>query len=254
MKDLSIEGVAEHVPNVEVERKYLLNSESDAGKLEERVKQFPGSHLVGAWSETSYYFPIITKEKAQQLLALVMRYRGDGGIDVLAKLDSVPEDTPIQMRLRERKNPISGGSFLLTFKASANPLHDVERIEIDTDDISQRYLEGFSANGVDPKSIWHSMRREYAIDEHTKIDVQNVTGYGWTAEVESNDLSRVDEIATALGIQPLSKVSLDAMYKQYGKEWQKYYTGEGEGRHFSPDDWKEIESVSGEGVTRNSIN
>lgn len=247
-------NIHERAPKIEVERKYLLAREADAVRLEEKIAQlFTNSRLFGAWSETSYYFPQITKEKARQLLTLVMRSRPEEGTDLLEKFDKIPEGTPIQMRLRLRKNPNLNGEFVLTFKAGANPLHDIERIEIETSDISRNYIEGFAANGVEPSSIWHSNRRVYTVDENTKIDVQNVTGYGWTAEIESNNLGQINQIADKLGLQPLTKASLDAMYVQYGKNWQKYYTGEGQNRHFSESDWSEIKASSKESVIRNQI-
>ena len=160
---------------------------------------------------------------------------------------------PITVRLRRRKNFNEGKSFILTFKAGTNPLHDTERIEIESSDISENYLEGFAGNGVEPESIWHSNRRVYGVGENTKIDVQNVTGYGYTAEIESTDIAQVNEIASKLGLQPLDKGSLDAMYAQYGKHWRKYYDGEAGKRHFSEDDWKEIEAVSQKSLVKNRI-
>jgi len=245
----------EHEPNVEVERKYLLASAEDASKLEQKIKQiFPDSHFVSGYSETSYYFPKITKDKARQLLTLVVRYRKDEGPDLLAKLEKIPEGMPITVRLRRRKNFNEGKSFILAFKASTNPLHDTERIEIESSDISENYLEGFAANGVEPESIWHSNRRVYGVGENTKIDVQNVTGYGYTAEIESNSIDQVNEVAGKLGIHPLSKVLLDAMYKKYVEHWEEYYNSQDNGRHFSEDDWKEIESTSKESLVKNRIN
>ncbi len=244
----------ENAPGREIEQKYLLGSKSDAEKLEGRVKQlYPDSRLVGAWSETSYYFPLVAKEKARTLLSFVVEYRPEEASDLLAKIDQIDETMPVSIRLILRKNR-EDKSFILKFKASANPLHDAERIEIETSDINENYLEGFAANGVEPESIWHSVRREYVVDENTKIDVQDVSGYGWEAEVEANNLTRVNEVAAKFGLQPLSKTLLNAMYRQYRKNWHEYYAGQGDNRHFSNDDWREIEKTSQEKVARNYLN
>jgi len=250
----------EHEPNVEIEQKYLLASESDAKKLEEKIKQlFPDFHIVGDYSETSYYYPKITKEKAKYLLGQVVGH-GKESVDWQDRLDHIPETTPIIFRLRTRKSDndeVTG----LTFKAGQNPLHDIERIEVELEDINPMFRAIFSSNsGIDPESIWHSDRRIFSIDENTKVDIENVTGYGWQAEIESNDLSRVNEIAGKLSLQPLSREMLDAMYKQYVQNWQKYYTSkgyypdEGHDGYFSEEDWKEIESTSNEKVIKNQIN
>jgi len=243
----------ERSPNMEVEQKYLIASEVDAKKLEAKIAElFPDARLVGAWSETSYYLSRITKEKARELLVLVVRLRGSEDDDLLAQLDRVPEGTPIQMRFRHRKNR-EDSSFLFTLKAGANPLHDIERIEIETSDVSDAYIEGFAANGVEPESIWHSMRREYAVDENTKIDVQNVTGYGWTAEVESVDINTVQVVAAQLGLQPLSHELLDEMYKQYKSRWREYYDAKGDTGYFSETDWSDIEDRAKQKRIENSF-
>src|SRR3989344_3629572 len=243
----------ERSPNMEVEQKYLIASEVDAKKLEAKIAElFPDARLVGAWSETSYYLSRITKEKARELLVLVVRLRGSEDDDLLAQLDRVPEGTPIQMRFRHRKNR-EDSSFLFTLKAGANPLHDIERIEIETSDVSDAYIEGFAANGVEPESIWHSMRREYAVDENTKIDVQNVTGYGWTAEVESVDINTVQVVAAQLGLQPLTHELLDEMYTQYKEHWREYYGAEGNAGHFSETDWSDIEDKAKQKRIENSF-
>ncbi len=222
-------------------------------RLEEKIKElFPGTHLVVACSETSYYFPKVTKEKAKQLLGMVVRHRPEEGLDLLATLDKIPEGIPIIMRLRRRKN-FEDKEFILSFKASANPLHDVERTEIETSDIDENCLEGFAGNGVSPESVWDSRRRVYEIDGKTFIDVEDVTGYGWKAEIESDSVEKVREVAGKLGLQPISPRLLDAMYNQYKKSWETYYAGEGENRHFREDDWREIESVSGAKVIKNRI-
>ena len=246
-------NIKERVLAMEVERKYLMASEDDAKRLEEKVKQlFPDTHLLGEYVEVSYFYPKMLKGDAQKPLWLALRYRYDGA-HILAELRKIPDDAFIVMRLRHRENSTEK-KFVLTIKASANPLHDVERIEIETEDVSVKLVDFFRENHIEPESVWQSSRRLYQLDESTKIDVQNVTGYGWTAEIESPDLSQVDEIAGKLGLRPLSQTSLNAMYKQYGKDWQKYYAGEGDDRHFSEGDWKEIESTSGENRIINKLN
>lgn len=235
---------SERGPNIEVEQKYLLASEVDALKFEAKIKElFPSARLIGAWSETSYYLSRVTKDKAQELLELIIGSRGGEGENLLAQLDKIAEDTPIQLRFRHRKNR-EDSSFLFTLKAGANPLHDIERIEIETSDTSDAYIEGFAAQGVTPESIWHSMRREYLIGDTTKIDVQNVTGYGWTAEIESVDTATVQTVAAQLGLHPASHELLDAMYEQYKNHWQDYYNAQGDSSHFSETDWKEIEDIA----------
>jgi len=240
-------------PNMEVEQKYLIASEVDTKKLEAKITElFPDARLIGAWSETSYYLPRVTKEKARELLVLVLRSRKTESDNLLSELDRVPDGTPIQMRFRHRKNR-EDSSFLLTLKASDNPLHDIERIEIDTSDISDAYIEGFAANGIEPESIWHSIRREYAVDENTKIDVQNVTGYGWTAEIESSDINTVQAVAAQLGLKPLTHELLDEMYTQYKEHWREYYGAEGNAGHFSETDWSDIEDKAKQKRIENSF-
>lgn len=253
MDQLPKDSKKEQVPAIEIERKYLLALEDDLKNLEKKLRRvFPGVRFVEGFSEISYYFPRMDKVRAKVLLGIVMKYREEEGPALLERLNKIPESTPIAIRLRRRKNQ-DNKTFILSFKASANPLHDPERIEIETSDTSENYLEGFEANGIKPESIWHSNRRIYAMDDGTKIDVQDVTGYGYTAEIESSDLKKVESVAQKLGLEPVSSKLLDAMYKKYKNGWQQYYNETGNIRHFTGDDWKEIESLSGETAIKNSI-
>jgi len=235
---------------VEIEQKYLLQSDQDIKNLAVKVKTvYPEAEYLGGYREESYFYPKISKEKARQLLSLVANMH-----DVstqLSMLESVPDDTPIAIRFRKRKNREYMG-FKLTLKASANPLHDVERIEIETGDVSRRYMDGFAAHGMRPETEWFSDRRIFQIDDDTTVDMQDVTGYGYTAEVESSSLEKVQSIAHSLGLQPISSNLLDAMYSKYKEKWQKYTEGEHE-RHFSDEDWQDIERLSGERVVRNQV-
>lgn len=250
----------ESTPLIEIEQKYLLASKDDAKRLEEKIKEiFPDAKFLGYHGEDSYYFPETTKDKTLKLVNKVVAYIKNGGLDLLAKIKNIPEDNPIQIRLRYRSNPFEE-SFTLTIKAGQNPLHDMERIEIDMGpfknygDLAHLFLGRFAEDDFKPLSRWFSNRRIYAIDDQTTIDVQDVTGYGWTAEIESNDPEKVRLIAEQLGLKPASKESLDVMYKQYGKNWKKYYNGRGVDRHFSEEDWKEIELAVKEGVIKNQVN
>lgn len=242
----------ERGPGLEVERKYLLASEGDARRLEEKIKQvFPEASLIGGYSETSYYFPKIDKNKTKKLISMIFSKQEEAA-DLLAKIEKIPDDLPVAVRFRRRKN-LEDKSFILTIKAGSDPLHDIERIEIETSDISENFLEGFAANGIEPESIWHSNRREYKIDDNTKVDVQDVSGYGWTAEVESSDLNKVQEVSHRLGLEPLTPTILGKMYNRYKENWKDYYEGEGEARHFNSEDWAQIESASKEKATRNEV-
>ena len=194
------------------------------------------------------------------MLSLVVGH-GKEGLDWQFKLDSVPEETPIIFRIKTVKNKDGEEITSLTFKASQNPLHDTERIEIELENINPMFRAIFSTNGsVDPESIWHSNRRIFAIDENTKIDIENVTGYGWKVEIESSDLYKVNKTADNLGLRPLTKRALNAMYKQYVKNWQNYYISQGgyypntvKDGYFTDEDWKEIESISQESIVRNRV-
>lgn len=252
MKKLGEAGRYEGRADVEIEQKYLLASGQDLKALEAKIKRlFSGVRFVGGYSETSYYFAKINKEKARWLCNLVLSTREELP-QTIAQIDRIPDGMPIALRLRKRKNR-EDKTFILTFKASEDPLHDVERIEIETNSISENFLEGFAANGLEPESIWHSVRREYQIDDNTKIDVQDVTGYGWTAEIESSDLNRVKEVADKLGLLPVGQSVLGEMYRRYTDRWMDYYSAEGDKRHFSDNDWAEIEAKTKESLTRNRI-
>ncbi len=242
----------ENEPNIEIEKKYLLDSEADAKKLEAKIKKLsPDVELVGAFYETGYYFPKLSKEEAKEIIDLVTQY-SDEGPAVLAALDKVPDDDFVAIRLRKRKNR-EDKSFVLSFKASKNPLHDIKRVEFESEELSEKILDGFAAHGLNPESIWSSLKREYRVDENTKIYVQKVTGYGWTSEIESNTPEKVELMADKLGLNPLTGTVLDSMYEQYKDNWEDYYNGEGEGQYFSKKDWKSIEKNSKEKVARNKV-
>lgn len=246
-------NIHEKGPNIEVERKYLLASESDAMKLEERItKLFPEAHLIGKYSEQSYFYPKMTKKEAWKPLWLALRNRFDG-YKMLNKIRQIPDDALVIMRFRSRKSPVEK-KYVLTFKASEDPLHGIERIEEETEDVSEKLVEFLSENNIEPETVWNSDRHLYQINEKTKIDVQNVTGYGWTAEIESDDIQTVQEIATKLGgLQPPSQELLGVMYAQYKAHWREYCGTEGKIRHFSETDWEEIESASKEELVKNHI-
>ncbi|MBI2064512.1 MAG: hypothetical protein HYT62_00440 [Candidatus Yanofskybacteria bacterium] len=235
----------------EVERKYLMASEDDARRLEEKIKQlFPGTHLIGEYTEVSYFYPKLPKRDAQKPLRLALRFRYDG-YKVLNEVDKIPDDALVTIRFRSRLSPVEK-KYVLTIKASTDPLHDAERVEIETEDISEKLVDFFTENNIKPESVWRSNRRLYQVDNDTRIDVQNVTGYGWTAEIESSDLGKVQEVAGKLGILPLSPELLGEMYNKYKENWESYYNSE-EGGHFTENDWTEIEDRARESAIRNSI-
>ncbi len=238
-------------PNMEIERKYLLASKEDADRLEAKIRLlFPDTRLITDCSETSYYYPRTTMQEAWRLCALVYHDRDDRD-ELLSRVEQIPRDTPVAIRFRKRESS-EGSTFTLTVKASANPLHDAVRIEIETDSVSEAYKGAPLKRGDEPESIWHSLRRVYDVGDGTKVDVETVSGYGWKAEIEAGDLARVTEVAERLGLEPLSTELLDAMYQQYTDRWKDYYNG-GEGRHFSDEDWRAIETKVGQSAVRNVI-
>lgn len=129
----------EKSPSMEVEKKYLMASESDTKKLEEKIKQlFPDTRLIGEYAEVSYFYPKTLKRDAQKPLQLALRSRYDG-YKVLNEIGKIPDDALVVMRFRSRVNS-TDKKFVLTIKASADPLHDTERIEIETEDVSEKLV------------------------------------------------------------------------------------------------------------------
>ncbi|MEX0877915.1 MAG: hypothetical protein WDZ40_03595 [Candidatus Spechtbacterales bacterium] len=250
----------EREPSLEIERKYLLASEEDLEKLEDKiVSLFPNTKMIGEYHEDSRFYESMNKEQALEF-AEKLNFDYMAGVDSLIKqLTHLPDDIRIQLRLRGRldENNIIQ-SIELTFKASENPLHDVERVEINVvvdGDYVYECSKALYKLGPKETSIWTSRRKLYKIDADTQIDIQNVTGYGYTAEIESNSVEKVEEIERQLGLNPVSSNLLNVMYKKYSENtnWLHYYRREGDERHFSEEDWQEIESEAKEKVVRNKL-
>ncbi|MDX1536010.1 MAG: hypothetical protein R3346_04595 [Candidatus Spechtbacterales bacterium] len=246
----------EQEPHIEIERKYLLASPEDLEKLEEKILSlFSDAKIVGEYDERSYYFSPIKKEEALKFLnTLTFNWMYD--VDRLEnQLDGIPDNTPIQLRSRTRfDEDRQSFSSTFTFKASEDPLHDEERIEIDA--IGENYgnprnKRGLSELGIKLTSAWHSKRKVYQIDSKTKIDLQHVTGYGYTAEIESSSAEKIEAIENQLGLISANPEALGVMYKKYSENWQEYY--EGEERSFNEEEWEEVEAEIGEQVVRNKL-
>jgi hypothetical protein len=230
----NFEGI--EVP-IEIERKYLLGSEEEANRLIAKIRKiFPEASKVG-YSETSYFFPRMNKSKARELLLLVAKYK-ENVRELLSQVDSVPDDTPFVVRIRRRKTAFDT-EIVLSLKAGQDPLHDTSRIEIELNGISESYLEGFEANGVEIESEWRGPRSVYHIGRDTKVDIERVTGYGWKAEVEAGNIDRINEVEQKLGLTPADPKLLDAMYRYYINNWRNYCTID-EDKYFTAADWVKI--------------
>ena len=226
--------------HMEIEQKYLLTSKEDAERLMAKiVEMYPEGKKV-AYFETAYYFPKMNKVKALELLLLVIKDRA-GKEQILSQMALVPESTPFIVRIRRRKTAFST-EITLTLKASSDPLHDTERVEIEVGEISDSHLEGFETRGVEVESKWRSHRFIYEIGDEAVIDVENVTGYGWKAEIEAGSIEKVNDIADKLGLTPVDPKLLDAMYKYYKDNWRKF-CGDGDDKYFTEDDKLKISST-----------
>lgn len=237
---------AEYAPNREVEEKYLLASEVDAENLVNIIRVvYPESKPIAAYDEDSYFYPPMPKYQAKQLAAFIVRFRDDGQ-DFIKKFDDVPDEAPVAMRFRREHNRNTGTDWTLTFKASSDPMHDTDRWEVEMP-TSDRYMDGLAANGIKPESAWHSLRRVYEIDDQTKIDIEEVSGYGWKAEIEGASVEKVREVAGRLGLKALTPKVLKEMYALY---LERYPDGQAK---FDEGDWQEVEARAGEPAVRNVV-
>jgi hypothetical protein len=179
----------------------------------------------------------MNKSKARELLPLVAKYK-ENVRELLSQVDSVPDDMPFVARIKRRKTAFDT-EIIFSLKAGQDPLHDTSRIEIELNGISESYLEGFEANGVEIESEWRGPRSVYHIGSDIKVDIERVTGYGWKAEVEAGNIDRINEVEQKLGLTPADPKLLDAMYRYYINNWRKYCTTE-EDKYFTEEDWAKI--------------
>jgi len=213
-------------------------------RLEELL---PKAKLVDARHENSFYLEDMTSSD-------MYRNKTLGRVAESLSMEANDNSSRLSVRTKHLRRHWDGHTRLVAVKSK---LHGTKRGEYPDVVISSRDEEAIHSS-VPIATEWYAHRVEFETPEKTRIYIQDVSGYGYTLEIEDDSEEKVDKLAANLGLTPISENLLETMYGYY----QSTFTQAGdlqEGapdwlpRHFSDSDWVTIAAKAGEKPVFNQL-
>lgn len=237
-------------PHSEIEKKYLINGNGQTMTqlIKRMFELFPDAEMIDARHEDAYFLGDMTP-------AEMHRYRALGRIAEELALDPQDESTVLSIRTKHQNRRYPGHDRLVAIKSD---LHGTARAEYPELMISSHEEEAIH-DTVPIETQWYAHRVELKTPEDTLVYIQELSGYGYTLEIEAASEKKVDSLAGKLNLVPMSKNLLNAMYSHY----KDVFMHEGGltrddadwwlPRHFTERDWATIAAKAGEEPVFNKL-